>query len=56
MKAEERTSYQAHINKLKTDYEQKILDMQKQISDVEDKEAKRRVLREQVGSSTYENP
>jgi hypothetical protein len=45
---DERNSYQSHLSKLSTDYESKILDLQREIGNVEEREVKRRVAREQV--------
>ncbi len=48
LRMEERKSYQSHISRLKSEYEQKILDMQQEILFIEEKEGKRWASREHV--------
>jgi hypothetical protein len=48
LRLEERKGYQNHILRLKSDYEQKIVDMQQEMLFLEEKETKRWASREHV--------
>ena len=50
LRLEERKSYQSHISRLKSEYEQKILDMQQEMLFMEEKDGKRWASREHVNS------